>query len=77
MSKRAIDRLLGAPRVTDYWVADAYAYTGGKNLAFQYLEKTYDQRSPDLILLKADPLLASLRTDSRYKALLRKMNLPE
>jgi TolB-like protein/Tfp pilus assembly protein PilF len=77
MSKQAIDRLLRAPGMTDYSVADAYAYTGEKDLAFQYLEKSYDQRSPDLTVLKADPLLAGLRTDQRYKALLHKLNLPE
>jgi hypothetical protein len=27
--------------------------------------------------LKTDPLLAALRTDERYKGLLRRMNLPE
>jgi TolB-like protein/Flp pilus assembly protein TadD len=77
MSKQAIDRLLRTPSVTDYWVAEAYAFTGQKELAFHFLEKTYDQRSPDLLLLKTDPLLASLRTDQRYKALVRKLNLPE
>jgi len=36
VSKQAIDRLLRSPGVTDYWVAEAYAYTGEKELAFQH-----------------------------------------
>jgi hypothetical protein len=76
-SKQAIARLLRTPTMSDYWAAEAYAYTGDKELAFQHLERSYTQRSPDLTILKSHPLMASLRTDQRYKALLRKMNLPE
>ena len=30
-----------------------------------------------MLFLKTDPLLAGLRSDQRYTALVRKMNLPE
>jgi TolB-like protein/Flp pilus assembly protein TadD len=77
MYKQAIDGLLRAPGPTDYWVAESYAYAGEKLLALQHLERAYDRHSPDLEFLKADPLLANLRTDQGYKALVRKLNLPE
>ena len=58
-------------------VAESYAYLGQKDKAFQWLNRAYVQRDPDMSLLKGAPLLASLAADSRMKALLRKMNLPD
>jgi Flp pilus assembly protein TadD len=57
----------------------ACVYAGRKDLdgAFHWLERGYKQRDEGLTAMKVDPLLANLRQDSRYKALLRKMNLPE
>jgi len=77
LSRQAIDRLLRVPGITDYWVAEAYAYVGEKDLAFRYLERAYAHYDPGLLWLKSDPLLANLRGEPRYKALLHKMNLPE
>jgi hypothetical protein len=54
-----------------------YAYRGEKDLAFRALEAASQRREPDLLSLKTDPLLSGLRSDQRYKALLRTMNLPE
>ena len=42
-----------------------------------YFRREWGQHRPDLLGLKVDPLLARLRTDERYKGLLRRMNLPE
>ena len=77
ISNQAIGRLLRVPGPTDYWIAQTYAYIGDRDLAFRFLERAYEHLTPDLLYLKTDPLLASLRTDLRYKALIRKMNLPE
>jgi hypothetical protein len=45
--------------------------------AFHWLNRAYMQKDPDLALMKGDPLLVSLVGDPRFKAFLRKMNLPE
>ena len=58
-------------------VAEVYAWRAEADKAFEWLERAYRQRDQDLSYLKVDPLLAHLRGDPRYKALLRKMNLPE
>jgi adenylate cyclase len=60
-----------------YQIASVYA--GRKDLdgAFRWLERAYKQRDEGLNIMKVDPMLANLRLDPRYKALLRKMNLPE
>ena len=45
--------------------------------AIAWLNRAYTQKDPELYLIKGDPLLKGLERDSRYKALLRKMKLPE
>jgi hypothetical protein len=39
--------------------------------------RTPKSLDPTLYTIKGDPLLKNLEGDSRYKAFLRKMNLPE
>jgi TolB-like protein/Flp pilus assembly protein TadD len=58
-------------------IAEAYAFRGNKDRAFEWLERAYAKRDSDLYYVKGDPLLRNLETDPRYKAFLRKMNLPE
>jgi len=58
-------------------VAESYAYIGQTDKAFQWLQRAYVQKDPDMSLVKGDPLLKSLDGDPRFKALLREMNLPE
>jgi TolB-like protein/tetratricopeptide (TPR) repeat protein len=58
-------------------IAKTLAFRGDSEKALQWLERSYAQRDEDLYFLKGDPLLHSLESDPRYKALLRKMNLPE
>jgi len=43
----------------------------------EWLERAYKFRDEDLYSIKDDPLLKNLESDPRYKAFLRKMNLPE
>jgi TolB-like protein/DNA-binding winged helix-turn-helix (wHTH) protein len=58
-------------------IAEAYAMLGNRDLAFEWLERAYAQKEPDLQYVKGDLPLKSLEGDLRYKAFLRKMNLPE
>jgi hypothetical protein len=76
-SRLALERLLRISTKSEYSLATVYAYRGDKDLAFQALDTAYQHRNPDLLLLKVDPLLAGLRNDQRYHALVRRMNLPE
>jgi serine/threonine-protein kinase len=54
-----------------------YAFRGEKERAFEWLERAYEARDEDLFFIKGDPLLKNLEGDPRFKAFLRKMNLPE
>ena len=60
-----------------YQIAEAYAWRGEKNKAFEWLERAYRQRDGGLSSIKFDSLMVSLLGDPRYHALLRKMNLPD
>jgi TolB-like protein len=60
-----------------YAVADVYARRNDLDRAFDWLDRAYRQREPSMVSVRWDPDLSNLRPDPRYKALLRKMNLPE
>ena len=57
--------------------ASAWIYTAlnEHDKAFEWFEKAIEAHDPAAIWLPADPALHGLRTDPRYGALLRKMNL--
>jgi TolB-like protein/Flp pilus assembly protein TadD len=78
-SDAALARLIRASGDTwPYSVAIVLAYRGERDKAIEWLEKARESRDSDLLAgVRGDPELASLRGDARYKALLRRMNLPE
>jgi hypothetical protein len=59
------------------WIAEAQAFRGHKDEAFNWLDRAYTQKDTWLWSIKGDPLLKNLEADPRYNAFLRKMNLPE
>ncbi|HEX2790695.1 MAG TPA: tetratricopeptide repeat protein [Steroidobacteraceae bacterium] len=58
-------------------IARVYAFRGEKDHAFEWLDRAYEARDEDLYFMKADPLFKNLEGDPRYRAFLRRMNLPE
>ena len=76
-AKAALSRYISEFQGTDmFLIAEIYAFLGEKNKAFEWLEKAYTGKDVGLPWLKGDPLLKNLWLDPRYKALLKKMNLP-
>jgi serine/threonine-protein kinase len=63
--------------VDHYNVAVVYAGLGEKNQSFDALERAYAQRSGSLAFINADPFFQGLRSDPRYKDLLRRIGLSE
>lgn len=62
--------------VTSGELALIYAQLEEKEQAFKWLEKAYQDHTRDLIYLKVDPGYDSLRADSRFHDLLRRIGFP-
>jgi hypothetical protein len=54
-----------------------YAGLKDKEEAFEYLNKAYADRSFFIALLKVETTLDNLRTDPRFREMLKRVNLPE
>jgi adenylate cyclase len=60
-----------------YYVAMNYAYRHDHDLTLQWLERAYKQKDSGFVEIVGQPFFKTLAADPRYKAFLRKMNLPE
>jgi TolB-like protein/DNA-binding winged helix-turn-helix (wHTH) protein len=58
-----------------YEQAVSYLRLGDRDRAFSFLNRAVDQHCYRVIWMKADPLLDSIRADSRYPRLLQRINL--
>jgi hypothetical protein len=58
-------------------MAVVYAGLNDKDQAFEWLHRAYEARSFGMTQLKVETVLDSLRSDPRFKDLLKRMGLPE
>jgi eukaryotic-like serine/threonine-protein kinase len=64
--------------VSPYMIAVIYSGLGQNDKAFEFLEKAYQERSPDIAyFLKADLRVDTLRPDPRFQDLLRRVGFPQ
>jgi len=54
-----------------------HAYRGDKDKAFEWLERTRQQRDPGLAGLRKDPLLTNIQDDPRWNTFLHTMGLAD
>ncbi len=75
----AAEKLAALPRIAPFNINIAfhYAHAGKTDEALAWLEKTYDAREPDIHILHLTPAFASLRSEPRFRELLRRMNIPQ
>jgi tetratricopeptide (TPR) repeat protein len=58
-----------------YAIAHLYFLLGDTEQGFDWVEKAYEKRESWLVRIKVDTIFDSVRSDPRYKEILRKMNL--
>jgi hypothetical protein len=63
--------------VSPYDIARYYALMGDRDHAFEWLEKSYKERSGPLESIKIDTFFEPLRSDPRYIDLLKRMGFPQ
>jgi len=79
-AQKALDELREMSKqryVSPYLIAVVYAGLGDKDQAFAWLEKAYQDRSFFLIWLNVEPRFDSLRDDSRFADVVRRVGLPQ
>ncbi len=58
-------------------IAEVYAFRGQLDDAMQWIDRAFIQKDVGLYTIKGDPPLKNLESDPRFKAFLKRMNLPE
>lgn len=74
---RALETQSRPTTISPYVIAEIYAALGDRDRAFANLENAYEQRSFEMVYLRSDPDVDSLRSDPRFAALERRMKLPQ
>jgi tetratricopeptide (TPR) repeat protein len=74
---RQLTELSKRQYVSGYEIAHLHAALGQTDLALAELERAYREHQPQLARLRVDPMLDPLRSDPRFIALVRKMNLED
>lgn len=57
-----------------YWFGVIYAQSGDLDTAIEYLKKPVEQRSPLCMFIPTDPLFNPLRSDPRFKEIVRELD---
>jgi hypothetical protein len=57
-------------------IANCALFAGDTTHALDWLEKACDDRDPNMPYISCEPLFDPLRSEPRFQALLRRMNLP-
>lgn len=75
MLSKLIDRVSRGEQ-SAYDVGVVLAQLGRKDEAFRWLDRSVTEHEEQVTSLQSDPFLTALRTDPRFKLLLRRMGLP-
>lgn len=76
-SQAALDALVDRLSMNAaYQIAEVHGFRGEPDAAFRWLERARAQHDAGIEFVRADPAFASLRGDPRWRAFMRKLNLP-
>ena len=76
-SDAALAQMIKSQANHPFFISSVYGFRGETDEALKWLDRAYAQKDPALLLLKSELIFDKLEGDPRYKAFLRKMNLPE
>ena len=80
-AKKILRELLQKSRisyVSPYMIGTIYAALGDNDRAFEFLEKAYQEKSPDVAyFINADLRIDGLRSEPRFQDLLKRVGLPQ
>ena len=76
-SDAALNELIATNGSTGaFLIAEVYAFRNRRDQAFAWLDRAYAQHNGDVFGTTLEPMLGNLRSDPRYAAFLKKVNLP-
>ena len=76
--ERVIEELLELEKekyLSSFWLSMLYFVLGRNDEGFERMDMGYNAHDTLMIFLRADPLFDSIRSDPRYKEMIRKLNL--
>jgi hypothetical protein len=78
-ARKILDLMQNRPGVNytaPYTLAVLYTGLGERDLAISTLTRGIEERSEDMVFLRVEPALDPLRSDPRFRDLLRRMGFP-
>src|SRR6266436_3845471 len=75
-AQAALAALVAQSVGSEFQVAETYAFFGQAEKSFEWLERARRLHDPGLVWARRDPLLASIMTDPRYDAFLKRIGMP-
>lgn len=63
--------------VPSFYLASVHVGLGNTDMAFEWLEKAYRNRSEWMVFLKVEHILTPLRNDPRFSSLVKRVGLPD
>ncbi len=79
-ARKILEELLAQPKIEagiGYYVGLIYCLLGEKEQAVRWFEKAYEEKLGLLVILGGEPIFDSLRSEPRFQALLRKLDVVE
>ena len=75
-AQAALESFLANPGGGEFQLAEAYAFSGQPDKAFEWLDRARTQHDPGIIWTRNDPLLATIAADSRFASFLESVHMP-
>ena len=73
--KNYIERAKQGDYRPSFWIATLYFLLGDNEQGFRWLEKAYEYKDESMVFLKVSRAFDNVRSDPRFKALLKKVGL--